>query len=145
MKETVIKQNLRQIFDGLGCLSNKVYISKSFYGTIDKDLRLKASFTSSPKLFDTDKRHVALRLSIINRTIGTIDSNSIWFKDIWDEERIKKLNLDGCPGGNMFVREIDWYEYQPNAEDIRLISEKVSEYISVYQNTEQDVGKMQGM
>lgn len=120
---TFFEKELHRFFDDSECISeDAVFAGKTMIAPIGEDLRAKVQFVYT----NTHAKYDALRLTIINRHEGTVDSETFKFKDIigMKGEREPHIWEDG--------QRVDWYIYHPTAYDYNLISDTVEDYISMY-------------
>jgi len=117
-----------QMFFGESALlsADTVFSHRAMVSDIGKDLRAKVEFVNTKITSQYD----ALKLSIINRTMGVVDTQIFKFSDI-----IGKKN-----GNDPYIWENDgsakWYGYRPNALEFESIQGKVEEYIEIYADQE---------
>ena len=76
---TFFEKELHRLFDDSECISaDAVFAGKTMIAPIGEDLRAKVQFVNT----NTHAKYDALRLTIINRHEGTVDSETFKFKDI---------------------------------------------------------------
>ena len=97
--------------------SNKTMISK-----ISEDLRAKVQFVST-KIAD---QYDALRLTIINRNEGPVDTETFRFVDIIGQKNGYNPHIWDDNGNAR------WYGFKVNERDYCLIAEIVEDYVSMY-------------
>ena len=116
------EQQMHIMFDDSAFRKGARFIGKTMIAKIDDDLRVKAQFVST----NVAKRYDAIRVRIINRTEGEVDTETILFADII-----------GLKGGKVkpYMWECDnkgrWYTPVTNF-DIATIGDVVDNYISMY-------------
>lgn len=77
---TFFEKELHRLFDDSECISaDAVFAGKTMIAPIGEDLRAKVQFVYT----NTHAKYDALRLTIINRHEGTVDSETFKFKDIF--------------------------------------------------------------
>ena len=81
---TIFEKELKNMFDSNDLIKEKAYSGKSLIGRLDEDLRVKMSFVRT----GVADVYSALRVKIINRAEGEVDSELFKFADI-----IEKLSL----------------------------------------------------
>lgn len=124
---TLFEKELRNMFDSSEIIKAKTYSGKSMLGKIDDDLRVKASFVTA----GVADVYSALRVKIINRTEGEIDSQLFKFADI--------IGTQSSAYGNRIDPHIwhvdgkdEWYlPISQNERD--LIADTVLDYVGMYQ------------
>lgn len=105
----------------INCFGNLCYLN------ISKDLCAKFEFVKYR--FKTkiayDAAYNALRITIVSKTIGVIDSIILRFKDL-----LNKLDE------HIFIREynykLEWYDYCPNSNDYMIITNKIQKFIDIF-------------
>lgn len=76
---TFFEKELHRLFDDSECISeDAVFAGKTIIAPIGEDLRAKVQFVYT----NTHAKYDALRLTIINRHEGTVDSETFKFRDI---------------------------------------------------------------
>ena len=120
---TFFEKELHRLFDDSERISaDAVFAGKTMIAPIGEDLRAKVQFVNT----SVSAQYDALRLTIINRHEGTVDSETFKFKDIigMKGDRAPHIWEDG--------QRVDWYIYHPTAYDDNLMSAVVEDYISMY-------------
>ncbi len=132
MKDTTTFINeLKRIFDDVDCLTDKKYVGRSFYGTIDKDLRLKATICE----LGVYEHYSALKAEILRRDEGVIDRNIITFRDVWGDKPTTNPNFRNGISPYLWKDggELGWYVYHPTEADMKMLSNAIEDLVSVYQ------------
>ena len=115
---------LRQIFcDNWNIIVDKpTYFNKTCYGEIDETLRLKAYIDTA----GVHNTYECIRLAVINRTGGEVDRLTIHFNDIWGIRNGQgaRIDKDG--------RDVKWFGFTPNREDVGELREAIKEYVNVF-------------
>ena len=120
---TFFEKELHRLFDESERISaDTVFSGKTMITKIGDDLRAKIQFVNLNVLDHFD----ALKLTIINRHEGTVDSETFKFSDI--------IGIKGEISPHIWQNgaRIAWYGYQPTAYDYNLISDAIEDYISMY-------------
>lgn len=144
---TTFENELRRIFDDMDCFEQDglKYVGRAFYGKIDDDLILKAEYVSL-RVLDC---YSALKLEVLNRDEGVLDSNIIHFSEIWGRKPTDNPNYKNGvhPRLEKDGDKLNWCIYTPTGHDMWQLREVVADYVSVYQGFNMDVGMggMQGM
>jgi hypothetical protein len=110
---TFFEKELHRLFDDSECISaDAVFAGKTMIAPIGEDLRAKVQFVYT----NTHAKYDALRLTIINRHEGTVDSETFKFKDILGMKGDREPHIweDG--------QRVDWYIYHPTAYDYKVHS-----------------------
>ncbi len=117
------EKQMHSIFGESAMMSaDTVFANRTLLTSIGKDLRAKVDFINT----NVADHYNAMKLSIINRTEGVVDSHIFKFSDIigvkngyepyiWDDR--------GDP---------DWYMYRPTYKDLRDFEAAVEDYIAMY-------------
>ncbi len=133
---TFFEQELQRIFGkGMG-LSNVRIVANAYYGRLSEDVRVKIHFTyrHSPYKYD------ALKVTLINRCEGPIDSMVLHFSDLWGIRRVANPNFpDGvCPHIWDNNGKMKWYVFKPTGSDYNQLSWAVSDYLDVFREPVQE-------
>lgn len=120
---TFYERELEKIFGDSEFLSaDTVITGKTLITKIGEDLRAKVDFVT----INVHKQYEGLRLSIINRTQGVIDSHQFNFVDI--------IGLKN--GFAPHIWETDgnakWFRSEPTYSDYRKLQDAVEEYIAMF-------------
>ncbi len=117
---------LRRMFDESEVLSaDTIYAGKGLISFIDIDLRAKIEFITAR----VAGQYEGLRLSIINRTEGVVDSQNFMFHEIIG---LKGASRDRKPHIWDDNGKASWFCYEPTPNEISLIASKVEDYVSMY-------------
>lgn len=128
------EDELRKIFGESERLSaDTLFSDKTMISDIGDNLRAKVSFVST---FVKDN-YDALRIQIIHRDQGELDSHTLKFSDMIGIKNGQK------PYAWIYNNKAEWYSYTPTMSDRELIQEKVEEYISMWAG--QGFGKSMGL
>ena len=131
------EENLRKIFDNVEGVSDVKYIGRTCYATLNEEIRMKAEFVT----MGTHEHYEALKVSIIAKNDGEVDSNTIRFEDVWGKRHIYMGN-NTAPYMWVYNGKAEWYTPEPSKEDFTKLSNITSDYIGVFgeQNIEQNEG-----
>lgn len=123
------EDELFKIFGEFESLSESTLFSdKTMISNIGDNLRAKVSFVSTGIKDNYD----ALRIQIIHRDRGELDSHTLRFSDMIGTKNGKQ------PYAWVYNNQAEWYNYTPTTSDRTLIREKVENYISMWAS--QDLG-----
>lgn len=133
---TFFEQELQKIFrKGMG-LSDIRIVGNACYGRLSEDIRMKAYFDTG-RVAD---QYVMLKITMLNRNEGPIDSVALRFSDLWGKKKVNNPNFrDGIyphiwkDGGKP-----EWYVYKPNADDYGQLSRAASDYLDVFREPVQE-------
>lgn len=115
------------MFSGERILKDAQFIGRTMIAKIDDDLRVKLQFVST----HIAKQYDAIRVQIINRTEGEVDTETLLFGDIIGQ---KNTNITGKVNPYMWEESISKAYWYTPVEDMELefIADTVLRYISVY-------------
>ncbi len=117
------EREMQRIFGGSDTLSSDTLFSgKVMVSNIGKDLRAKVEFISE-KMAD---HYNGLKLSVISRTYGLVDSQIFLFRNIIGIKNNQEPYIWEYNG------DASWYMVKPTVTDYENIREKVEEYIEMY-------------
>lgn len=131
------EKELKKIFSDQSLLEEPSFVGRSCYGYLGKDLRVRAEF-ASPHIVD---HYDALKISILNRTNGLVDTASLRLKDVLGTKPVP--NNPNFPKGIdphiwTYQEKAEWYAYHPTAEDYRTIRKAVGKYLDVFRPRENE-------
>lgn len=126
------EQQFKRMFPELDTKSgDTVFAGKAMLSVISDDLRAKVEFVTGR----VASQYEGLRLSIINKNEGVIDSQSIMFHEIIG---MKGSDRDRKPHVWDDNGNANWFGYVPTASELTKIGSKVEDYIWMY--ADQDLG-----
>ena len=120
---TFYEQELEKIFGDSDYLSaDSVITGKTLITNIGKDLRAKVDFVT----INVHKQYEALRLSIINRTQGVIDTHQFDFADV--------MGFKNGYGPQIWESDgkAKWFRFEPTYADYRSLQAAVEKYIAMF-------------
>ncbi len=131
------EKELQKLFGDGKIIENPTYSGRTCFGTLGKDLRVRAQFVSTRVSSEYD----ALKLTILNRTDGPVDSLTLKMEDL--------LGMKPVPNNPNFrdgviprlweaYGEVKWYAYRPNTKDYKIIQEAAERYLSVFRGRQQE-------
>lgn len=133
---TFFEQELQKIFGKDTGLSHIRIVGNVCYGRLSGDIRMKAYYATG-RVADN---YEMLKITMLNRREGVIDSVSLYFSDLWGRKKVSNPNFrDGIypyiwkDGGN-----VKWYVYQPNESDYRQLSQAAGSYLDVFREPAQE-------
>lgn len=111
------------------------YVGRAAYIQLDPELRARLEFLS----LNVANQYNALKLTVLNRTEGTVDVNIIRFGDLLGKKKVSNLNFSDGILPHLWddYGKVDWYVYQPTQADYRLLAGTVDEYLQVFQRQEE--------
>ena len=122
---TFFENELKKMFDSCDFITDKTYSGKTMLGKLGDDLRIKISFVTTGYA----DHYTALRVKIINRTEGEVDSETFKFGDIIGKQKTAYDRID--PYIWSYRGKDEWYI--PISDRQReLIADTVTDYASLY-------------
>lgn len=121
------EQEMRKMFGDSPVIQDAQYCGRTLIGKVDDELRVKLQFITTGIADNYD----SIRLKIINRTEGEVDTEVFRFTDI--------LGTPNAPSRPIYIwsnrgGDTNWYGYRPTEIDYDQISETINGYISMYQD-----------
>jgi hypothetical protein len=120
------EHEMRRLFGDSPVIQDAKYCGKTLIGKVDDELRVKLQFITTGYADHYD----SIRMKIINRTEGEVDSQVFKFSDI--------VGTPKSGTRSIYIWDdrgtVDWYGYHPTAIDYDQISETINDYISMYQD-----------
>lgn len=133
---TFFEQELQKIFGkGMG-LSDIRIVGNACYGRLSGDIRMKAYFDTG-RVAD---RYEMLKVTMLNRREGVIDSITLRFSDLWGRKKVNNPNFrEGiCPYIWKDGGKPEWYVYKPDADDYGQLSRAAGNYLDVFREPVQE-------
>ncbi len=130
------EQELRRLFGDGKIIYNPSFSGRSCFGTLGKDLRVRAEFTS-----DCYSREFnALNLTVINRTGGPLDTLMLQFCDLLGIKQVRghRSELGMIPHIWEEFRKTAWFSYQPTDADYETIRQAANQYLDVFRDRQQE-------
>ena len=119
---------LRQMFGNAENISDAKFVGRTMLGKLGDDLLVKAQFIST----QVSKQYDAIQVSIINRTDGVVDKETMLFGDIIGQ---KNTNITGRVNPYMWEESVGkayWYTPVSISEKAQ-ISDTVLDYVEMFQ------------
>ena len=136
------ERQLKRMFSDIGSQStDTVFAGKAMLSKISDDLRAKVEFVTGRMA----SQYEGLKLSIIHKNEGIIDSQSFMFHEIIG---LKGAARDRRPHVWDDNGKAAWFGYEPTTTELETIGSKVEDYISMYADlelTESNGMRMGGM
>lgn len=128
---TFFEQELRKLFDHDAVFADARFAGNVCYGRLNEDVRIKAWFVTC----GCADNYEALKVMLINRREGEIDSSLLCFRDLWGMKKVNNPNFRDGVSPHMWVYngKAEWYAYTPGADDRQQLKEAVQTYLSVFQ------------
>ncbi len=123
------EQQMRQMFGDNDIIRDAKFTGRTMLGKLDDELRVKLQFIST----FVSKHYDAIQVSIINRTDGVVDKETMLFGDIIGQ---KNTNITGNVNPYMWEESIGkayWYTPVSLSEKAQ-IADAVLDYVGMYQD-----------
>jgi hypothetical protein len=128
------EQELRKIVSPY--YPDATYVGRACYVRLDEMNRAKLQFVTG----NIASQYNALRMDILNRHDGQVDTLRLRFEDIWGKQQVSNPNFSEGIFPHIWddYGKADWYVYHPDLSDYESLGEAVSTYLSVYQEQTQE-------
>ena len=131
------ERELGRVFGDGQVIRNPTYSGRSCFGTLGKDLRVRARFVTTGYADHYD----SLKITVLNRTDGPVDTLVLKLKDL--------LGKKPVPGNPNFREGVsphiwdnygkqEWYAYHPTAADYEVIRQAAKQYLDVFRDRQQE-------
>jgi len=119
---------LRQMFSNAESISDAKFVGRTMLGKLDDDLLVKAQFIST----NISKHYDAIQVSIINRTDGVVDKETMVFGDIIGTKMTRCSDKVNPYMWEESVGKAFWYTPLTISEKAQ-ISDTVLDYVEMFQ------------
>ena len=128
---TFFEQELKKLFADDTAFMDKRFIGNACYGRLDNNIRIKIRFTTC----GVADQYEALKVTLLNRNEGEIDSMMLHFHDLWGIKKTGNPNFgEGISPHIWGYRDkTEWYVYQPNKDDYQKLADAVRAYVETFQ------------
>lgn len=107
-------------------VANPVILDKTLIGVVETDLIAKITVCDKSCRNNYD----IIRIDIINRVMGKVDTHDINFGSLWG---IKTIRPGFCVSPHIWVdKEEEWYAWKPNDSDLKVLHDAIKAYIDVF-------------
>lgn len=132
---TFFEQELRRLFDHDAVFADARFVGNACYGRLTDNIRVKINFVDCKVKDNYD----ALKVTILNRNEGQIDSMVLRFRDLWGMKQTSNPNFREGVSPHLWADygKASWYVYQSNQADYKQLAEAVNTYVEVFQEPEQ--------
>ena len=131
------ERELGRVFGDGQVIRNPTYSGRSCFGTLGKDLRVRARFITTGYADHYD----SLKITVLNRTDGPVDTLVLKLKDL--------LGMKPVPGNPNFrsgvtphiwedYGKFEWYAYRPTEADYETIRQAAKQYLDVFRDRQQE-------
>lgn len=133
---TTFEQELRRLFEKNTAFSDARFVGNTCYGRLNEDVRIKARFVTCGYA----DNYEALKVTLINRREGEIDSTLLRFRDLWGMKKVSNPNFRDGVSPHLWVSngKLEWYAYQPNEADRQALKTAVHTYLDAFREPVQD-------
>ena len=142
---TKLEEELYRMFGHSEVLKNAKFVGNACYGRLTDQIRVKISFHTGMAADHYDR----LKVTLLNRNEGMIDSMELKFGDVWGRKKTDNSNFrDGIiPHLWRDGLKTDWYVYHPEKQDYRKLVDAVRMYLEVFQEPgeEERIRQKEGM
>lgn len=122
---------LRKLFGDGKIFSAPSFAGRACLGTLGKDLRVRAQFVTTGIADHYD----ALRIKVLNRTDGPVDTLLLRFRDIWGRKPVPG-NPNFSSGVSPHIWTCDgkteWYAWSPAPADREQLIQQVRQYLEPF-------------
>ena len=123
---TTFERELRKICVNCRNIQNPKFVGRSCIGRLDEGILVKMEFEST---MIRDKYN-ALRVTLMNRSEGKIDSQLIRFNELWGMESFNGNDIE--PHIWKYNDEVSWYCYTPTVAELKALSQSVDDYLECF-------------
>jgi len=122
------ESELRQMFGDAENISDAVFVGRTMLGKLDDELRVKAQFIST----HIAKHYDAIQVSILNRTDGVVDKETMIFGDIIGQKMTRCSDKVNPYMWEESIGKAYWYTPISITEKAQ-IADTVLDYVGMYQ------------
>lgn len=138
--QTTFQKELNKIFGNDSVFDNTRFVGRACYGSLGTDLNASAQFVS----LNISSHYDALKINIINRTEGNVDSVTIRLRELWGNKHTNNPNFREGISPHLWLSDnkLEWYVYTPTKTDFEELRDAVIEYTELFrdQTMEQQSG-----
>ena len=120
---------LQRMFGGNGIIHDPKIVGRTLLGRLDDDLLVKLQFVST----EVHKHYDAIQISILNRTEGVVDKETMLFGDIIGTKMTRSSDKVNPYMWEQSVDKAYWYT-PVSISDKAQIADTVLDYVGMYQN-----------
>ncbi len=122
---------LRKLFGDGKIISTPSFTGLACLGTLDKDLRIRAQFVTTGYADHYD----ALKLTVLNRTDGPVDTLLLRFRDIWGRKPVPgNPNFPSGVSPHIWTCDgrTEWYAWSPAQADRGQLIQQIQQYLEPF-------------
>lgn len=131
------EKELCKLFSSYDGLANTTFVGSACYGDLGGDLRAKICFAIN----GIAHQYSSLKISVINRTEGMVDSITLRFSDLLGTKRMPGSGSIIWPHLWQNDGEIKWYGYTPSPADYAVIRNAAASYLDVFRQPMPEISK----
>jgi hypothetical protein len=139
------EQELKKLVDAGIDLDDVKFAGRACYGDLGGQNRAKLEFYDESVV----NNFSTLKVDILNRTGGKVDSLLLRFGEIWgNKKNLDNPNLSENLRRNGVIPHIwvyggkaEWYAYNPTTADLKLLADEVNTYLSVFKERDADLDR----
>ena len=120
---------LQRMFGGNDIIHDPKIVGRTLLGRLDDDLLVKLQFVST----EVHKHYDAIQISILNRTEGVVDKETMLFGDIIGTKMTRSSDKVNPYMWEQSVDKAYWYT-PVSISDKAQIADTVLDYVGMYQN-----------
>jgi len=127
------ERELRKIMDPIH--PDATYAGRACYVWLSEHNRAKIHFAS----MNISSQYNALKMSILNRNEGVVDTLVLRFMDIWGKKQTSNPNFREGVHPHLWDDrgQVSWYVWKPTAGDYAELSAAVNDYLDVFMDQTQ--------
>ena len=122
------EQELTKVVSHSRVLKNGKCVARAFFGEIGEDIRAKIEFAT----LGTKDKYEGVRITILNRKEGVVDSAVLRLRDVWGMQRAGQMVREVEPHIWTYDGNSEWYGFTPKSTDYDKLTESVDKYLSVF-------------
>ena len=123
---TFFEKELRKIAENCESIQNPKFVGRSCIFRLTDNITAKMRFAT----IGMADHYEALKIELINRNDGNIDTHRIRFSDLWGNVNSTAGIISPHVWTDMGGTE--WYGFTPTSEQYRQLSESVDEYLECF-------------
>lgn len=131
------EKEMRMMFGNSNIIHDPHFVGGTMIGKLGGDLRVKIELIWT----DTYQKYDAARVTVINRTGGTVDCHAFRFSDIIGKLRNKANDLVD-PFIGQYGRSPEWYPTLTVSQKAQ-IADSILNYVEMYHDQSMVMGEMQ--
>ena len=131
---------LQKIVKDGGTIHQPKFVGRECVGRLTNDITVKLSFYA----LSVSGNYDALKVRLINRHEGEIDSQLIRFGELWGKvsmHDVKKISPHAWDDGE----NPRWYGFTPTKEQYQVLSSEVKHYLENFTDLEQEEAESMGL